>query len=112
MTMIRTLATGGMICREDITDELRLKFKKHYSYLFTKFINTATVPKQDQPWNFHWIHKLEITPELLSFLPKSRELFPSSKADTSYAGFTRIQKTSIKQWMLPWTGNGKTKTPH
>jgi hypothetical protein len=35
---------------KDITEELRLQFKKCFSYLFTKFIKTNVIPEEDQPF--------------------------------------------------------------
>jgi hypothetical protein len=94
---------------EEITDELKQRFKKRYSYLYTKFINHNPVPEEEQPWHHHWIRKLEVTPELLQFLPNVLGLFPSSREDELYSTFERIGKTSIKQRQLPRSPNGKIK---
>jgi hypothetical protein len=94
---------------EEIMEELKQHFKKRYSYLYTKFINHNPVPEEEQPWHCHWICKLEVTPELLQFLPNVLDLFPSSKEDELYSTFERIGKTSIKQWLLPRSPNGKIK---
>jgi hypothetical protein len=44
---------------EDITEEIKTKFKKRYSYFFTRYINHST-PEEEQPWHHHWLRKLDI----------------------------------------------------
>ncbi len=39
---------------EDITEEIETKFKKRYSYFFTKYINNTT-PEEEQPWHKRWL---------------------------------------------------------
>jgi hypothetical protein len=85
---------------QEITAELRNRFKKSFSYKFRKFINPTTIPEEDQPWHKHWIKKLKLTPDLLKFLPETEKLFPTSKEDAAYHLFERIGRTSIKQRKL------------
>jgi hypothetical protein len=92
----------------EITTELRNRFKKSFSYKFRKLINPTTIPEEDQPWHKHWIKKLELTPDLLKFLPETEKLFPSSKEDTTHHLFERIGRTSIKQRKLQG-GNGRLR---
>jgi hypothetical protein len=94
---------------EEITEDLKQHFKKRYSYQYTKFINSNPIPEEEQPWHCHWIRKLEVSPELLQFIPQVLDLFPLSKEDELYSTFERIGKTSIKQRMLPQSPNGKIK---
>jgi len=93
------LLQAGFTERE-ITTELRNRFKKSFSYKFRKFINPTNIPEEDQPWHKHWIKKLELTPDLLKFLPETERLFPTSKEDATYHFFECIGRTSIKQRTL------------
>jgi hypothetical protein len=101
------LLKAGFTERE-ITMELRNRFKKSFSYKFCKFISPTNIPEEDQPWHKHWIKKLELTPDILEFLPETKRLFPTSKEDATYNFFERIGRTSIKQRKLQG-GNGRLK---
>lgn len=39
---------------EDITEEIKPKFNKRYSYFFTKYINNTT-PEEEQLWHKGWL---------------------------------------------------------
>jgi hypothetical protein len=54
---------------EEITVELKHCFKKCFSYLLTKFINSNLTPEEEQPWHHNWIHKLDVTLDLQNFFP-------------------------------------------
>ena len=88
---------------EDITEEIKTKFKKRYSYFFTRYINHST-PEEEQPWHHHWLRKLDVSQELLTSLSKAMELFPDNKEDAQYSLFERIRQTSIKQRLLSRIG--------
>jgi hypothetical protein len=92
----------------EITMELRNRFKKSFSYRFRKFISPTDIPEEDQPWHKHWIKKLELTPDLLRFLPETEKLFPTSKEDATYNFFEHVGRTSIKQRKLQGD-NGRLK---
>jgi len=93
---------------QEITTELCNHFKKSFSYKFRKFISPTNIPEEDQPWHKHWIKKLDLTPDLLKFLPKTERLFPTSKEDATYNFFERIGRTGIKQSKLQGD-NGRLK---
>jgi hypothetical protein len=93
---------------EEITEEIKTKFKKRYSYFFTRYVNNA-IPEEEQVWHAHWLRKIDVSQDLLGFLPKALALFPSSKEDTLYTSFERIRKTSIKQRLLCRIGTEKKK---
>ncbi len=95
---------------EDITRRLRQRFKKAFSYRFKKIIRPITVPKEEQPWNKHWIRKTAITPDLSNFLLEAHSIFQTSKKDNTSQYFTRIGRTNIKQHILHWLGSGKLKS--
>ncbi len=93
---------------EEITKSLKDTFKKAYSYRLNKFVRSAVIPEEDQPWHKHWIKKLDLTQQLLAFLPEANWLFPSRREDGTQH-FERIGKTSIKQCQLQLIHSGKTK---
>jgi hypothetical protein len=66
-------------------------------------INHST-PEEEQPWHHHWLHKLNVSQELLASLSKAMELFPANKEDVCYSLFERIRQTSIKQQLLSRIG--------
>jgi hypothetical protein len=91
----RWLLEAGYM-EEDITEDIKTKFKKRYSYFCTRYINHST-PEEEQPWHHHWLRKLDVSQKLLASLSKALELFPDNKGDARYSLFECIRQTSIKQ---------------
>jgi hypothetical protein len=93
---------------EEITKSLKDTFKKAYSYRLNKFLRSAVIPEEDQPWHKHWIKKLDPTQQLLAYLLEANGLFPSGREDRPQH-FEWIGKTSIKQRQLQLIHSAKTK---
>jgi hypothetical protein len=91
------VASEGRVFRTGNHYGITQSFQEILQHRFRKFISPTIIPEEDQPWHKHCIKKLELTPDLLKFLPDTKKLFPTSKEDATYNFFERIGRTSIKQ---------------
>ena len=92
----------------EITKHLLSTFKRVFCRRLKPIVNPPAIQEEEQPWNAHWVKKVDLNNNLMEFLPTwLKHLEELEKRKDSY--FTRIGVTSLKQRKLDFIGSKRGK---
>ena len=90
-----------------ITKHLLETFKRVFCRRVTPITESPNIPEEDQPWNKHWVQKLDLNVDLKMFIPEWLKFL--TELEQKKKNFENIGITSLRQRKLERIGNKREK---